>query len=184
MHRGSFRSLYLAAALAVLPSTVLHAAIDDSEVPVWKGREDAAPEWREAPAPEVRYPRDRDLVPVRGVTGLDVEVFVDGRQLFRGTDGVVRYLLLFRSPSGAESVFYEGMRCGARQWRRYAYGSQGRMRAALSDWQPLGQGRQAGLHRLLYEAVFCPAGVLPPDAGEMRRRLRSLAATVNDLTDE
>jgi len=181
---SAFSRFLLLLAGALLFVSPARAVIDENEVPEWEGQVSEPSAWREAAVPEVRYPKPRDLVPVTGVAGLQTRVFVDGRQLSRGADGVVRYLLVFRSPSGAETVFYEGMRCGARQWRRYAYGSHGRMRDAPTDWRPLSRGHQARLHRLLYETVFCPAGVSPPDVAGMRSRLRSQAATIDDLTDE
>lgn len=176
------RILLLAGALAFV--SPVQAAVDENEVPAWDGQEPASRAWQEAAVPEVRYPKAADLVPLRGAPGLEVAVFVDARQLDRGQDGVVRYLLVFRAHGGAESVFYEGMRCGVRRWRRYAYGSHGRMHTAPTDWRPLSQGRVVNLHRLLYEEVFCPAGVEPPDVEAMRDRLRSLTTSVNDLTDE
>ncbi|HHH46205.1 MAG TPA: hypothetical protein ENK53_04245 [Thiotrichales bacterium] len=176
--------LLLFFAASGLPAMPAHADVDENEIPEWAGGTPESRAWREAAPPPVAYPKSRDLIPVTGVAGLQSRVFVDGRQLTRGTDGVVRYLLVFRSPAGAESVFHEGMRCGARQWRRYAYGSHGRMHASPTDWRPLSRGHLVRLHRLLYETAFCPEGVNPPDAAEMRSRLRSQAATINDLTDE
>jgi hypothetical protein len=39
-----------------------------------------------------------------------------------GLDGVVRYSLVIRSPSGADNAFFEGIRCTSNEIKTYAYG--------------------------------------------------------------
>lgn len=50
------------------------------------------------------------------------KLFVDTGTLNMGEDGVVRYVLRMQSPSGAQNISAEGIRCDGRQLRVYAFG--------------------------------------------------------------
>jgi hypothetical protein len=74
----------------------------------------------------------------------------------RGEDGVVRYTVVLVPSSGIWNVSNEGLRCGEKLFRRYAYGIDG-------DWHPmnnspwrdvLGSGANR-YRRILYERYFC-----------------------------
>jgi len=48
----------------------------------------------------------------------------------------VRYTVILKSGTGAMNVFYESVRCGTSQYRRFAYGSDGSFRLLPdSDWK-------------------------------------------------
>jgi len=60
------------------------------------------------------------------------EVFLDPASLSDGRDGVIRFTLVVRSPSGAENISHEGIRCETGQKRVYAFGR--RNATGASDW--------------------------------------------------
>lgn len=158
--------LWAAAAHAVFPDT-------DTESPSASNYAEDTP-WVEQGVALPAYPAAAHLVavPVQ-IAGSDLEMFIDERALTVGEDGVVRYVLVLRAPSGAENVFYEGIRCATRELRSYAYGS------SRFTWQPVdtawtpihvtGMGRY---REQLYRYYLCkPAmGTLPRQ--EMLQRMR------------
>lgn len=92
--------------------------------------------WEEQKASLPAYPADRDLVRFEVGPTSPFEFFVDSTSVSVGKDGVVRYTLVARSPSGALNVSYEGIRCDARLRRLYAFGRSDRSwaQARAADW--------------------------------------------------
>lgn len=131
--------------------------------------------WKEQPIAGLpAYPDGKHYVAVPlQQAGSDLDMFIDEPSLDIGDDGVVRYTLLLRSPRGAESLFYEGIRCATREWRSYAYGSSDSawqpVDAAWTPIQDLGMGRY---REYLYRYYLCrPAlGILPRQ--DMLQRMR------------
>lgn len=114
------------------------------------------------------YPSAGGLVefPIDGT----MRVLIDRASLQVGGDQVVRYTLVVRSPSGAETISREGMRCSKPEFRVYAYGRKaaegGAWSAARnSEWRPLA-GSDARLRLELRRDVFCD-GVVPESATRM-----------------
>ena len=65
-------------------------------------------------------------------------------------DGLVRYVLIARSDSGAQNVSYEGLRCSSGEVRLYALGGDGGWRGTPGAWRsPL------AWHRELRREYFC-----------------------------
>lgn len=103
--------------------------------------EDGTP-WSEGRLSLPPYPREEDLVE------FDVDrpqsrfrYFVDGKHLETGEDGVIRFSLVITADSGAWNVSFEGIRCGVRQYKTYAYGS------GRGEFKPLKQPKWQKLKR-------------------------------------
>lgn len=87
-------------------------------------------------------------------------VMVDERSLAVGDDGIVRYTLVVVSPSGAQNVSYEGLRCATGERRVYAFGRGSGaggtwVRARNANWTVI---QDKGINRYYYEFrhdVFC-----------------------------
>ncbi|HEY4374264.1 MAG TPA: CNP1-like family protein [Burkholderiales bacterium] len=97
------------------------------------------------------------------MTGTNNEVYIDGTSLKTGANQSVAYTLLVRSPSGAENVTFEVMRCGGDR-HVLAYGRHDGTwsPARTSDWLPV---RTAGANSYYFEFwrdVFCRDNVLLP----------------------
>ena len=109
------------------------------------------------------------------IAGSNLEMFIDEPSLSIGDDGVVRYTLLLRSPTGSENLFYEGIRCSTREWRTYAFGdSQG-------GWSPVDENRawapirNLGVERYrerLYRYYLCDPAMGTLRRAEMLKRMR------------
>ena len=84
-------------------------------------------------------------------------LLIDTGSLEVDDEGVIRYTAVLRSAAGAENVVYEGVRCTRRQYRRYAYGAQGRFhRVGNSKWQFIRTVTQDRYRAALIDDYFCP----------------------------
>lgn len=101
------------------------------------------------------YPRDRDLIEFSAAPTSDFRYFVDSNSINVGSDGIVRYTLVARSPAGVENVSYEGMRCTTGELRVYALGRERGWRMTQSAWRPMQPGSMQAWHRVLYREYFC-----------------------------
>ena len=100
------------------------------------------------------------------------DFFVDGASISVGDDGVVRYALVARSPEGAETVTYEGMRCSERQFRIYAIGTGTGWTRVDKPWRPILLPSMQPWEEALYREVFCPLGDPVRDGAEAVAALR------------
>lgn len=83
--------------------------------------------------------------------------FVDGATLSSGKDGVVRYVLVAHSPSGAQNVSFEGLSCATAEHRVYALGrSDGSWAASRGEWRSLTAPSVQRRQVTLYREYFCP----------------------------
>jgi hypothetical protein len=101
------------------------------------------------------FPRRENLVEiaVRGAT--DFRFYVDGATL-GVSDGVVRYVLVARSPEGVENVSFEAMRCATAEYRVYALGrADGSWGGRAGGWRPVAE-RPQPWHTALQRDYFCP----------------------------
>jgi hypothetical protein len=110
--------------------------------------------------------------------------YVDAKSLSVGQDGIVRYTLVARSPSGAESVTHEGMRCSGQQalYRVYAFGSDGKWsRNPGADWKIIEPKSVQRWHNELRGRYFCPnrLAILSADEGLDALRRGGHPAMVN-----
>ena len=116
--------------------------------------------WKEGEYKLPALPRPEDLIEFFVSAASNFRFFVDPQSLSVGKDGVVRYTLLARSPSGAENITYEGIRCAAGSVRVYAYGRPGGSWAERdSDWRPIEPKSLQRWHNALWREYFCPMKV-------------------------
>lgn len=73
-----------------------------------------------------------------------------------GPDGVVRYTLVARSPSGVANISYEGMHCATRSYKIFALGNDGRWSSRDSEWRVIESKVEQGWHHELRTNYFCP----------------------------
>lgn len=118
------------------------------------------------------YPREADLIEFRvdGAPSFRFFVAAGSVSVSRERDGVIRYVLVARSSEGAENVSYEGLNCGAAEYRTYATGQQGAWRRHEVPWRPVLQRRA---QRTLMNDFFCPRRVAIASAAEGVAALRS-----------
>ncbi len=115
--------------------------------------------WQEVAIALPPYPKAQDLLEFTVSAATDFRFYIDATSLSVGSDGVVRYVLVARSPSGAQNVSYEGIRCKSRNYRIYATGRRDGTwtEARRVSWRPIGSGT-VNWHAALQRDYFCPKG--------------------------
>lgn len=99
---------------------------------------------------------------------------VDVNSISAGDDGVVRYTLVSSSPSGAENISYEGIRCETRERKLYAFGRKDGSwsRSRRDQWEMFTGTVANRQHAALARGYFCSSKSVEGDAKDMARRLR------------
>jgi CNP1-like family len=132
--------------------------------------------WVEIQAQLPSYPKPENLLQFDAGPASSNLHFVDSSSITVGEDGVVRYSLVVKSPSGVMNVSYEGIRCQTNEKRTYAFGSSDKTwtRARLSKWSDLESIVQNYPQRALYRYFFCPLGIhMVRDADEAIQALKA-----------
>ena len=81
--------------------------------------------------------------------------FVDPATVSVGSDRIVRYVVVARSPSGVENVRFEGIRCPG-EYRIFAVGRpDGSWGGQPSEWRPVPKDAAAA-ENALSRRYFCP----------------------------
>ncbi|CAM3397537.1 CNP1-like family protein [Polaromonas hydrogenivorans] len=91
------------------------------------------------------------------------------------SDGVVRYVMVATSASGARNVMYEGLRCSSGEFKTYArYSPEGRWNMASDpEWRSL-FGNMPSKHALRFaQAGACDNAALPLSVNALVRRLKN-----------
>jgi len=178
---GNHRSgVLLACLLAGLAGQA--AAYDDGESG-WEPRsfEEAEP-WRELGSELPAYPLEKNLIEaaVRR-SGSPYRIYLDSQSLSVTEDQVVRYTVVIVSEEGIWNVSHEGLHCGKKAYRRYAYGVDGKWQElADSQWLPL-EGRGINAYRTsFYNNYMCdPSGpYLQPE--QIIRKFRSRRMVIDE----
>lgn len=99
--------------------------------------------------------------------------FVDAASLSTGKDGVVRYTLVARSPSGYDNVSYEGMHCASGRYKVYALGGDGKWSPVNSDWKYVEPKSVQRWHQALRREYFCSHDIPVASAEDAVRYLRA-----------
>jgi hypothetical protein len=101
------------------------------------------------------YPRAANLAQFAESGGF--RFYVDRASISVGSDRIVRYALLARSPSGVDNVSYEGLNCEAGEYRTYALGhSDGTWLSRPGAWRSLSGSRVQPWRKELAKNYFCP----------------------------
>jgi len=153
------RGVLLVCLLACLAGQA--AAVDDAESG-WEPRsfKEAAP-WRELDSELPAYPLEKNLIKAgvrRSVS--PYSIYLDAQSLAATEDQVVRYTVVIVSDDGIWNVSHEGLHCGKKAYRRYAYGMDGVWQELPdSPWLPL-EGRGINAYRIsFYNNYMCnPSG--------------------------
>ena len=138
--------------------------------------------WHEDSLNLPDYPAENRLVRIPALSGnFPYDVLVDTGSLGRGNDGVVRYTVVVRSHAGAENISYEGLRCGERTFRRFAYGYGGKWQlAGAGNWRHVEQGGMNHYRYVLYREYLCDPTDPFMKTSEMIQRMRSSQRMVLD----
>ena len=100
---------------------------------------DAEPWQESAVTPPVSFSTEA-LQPFDVAQGSALSYGIDPRTLVVGEDGVVRYVMVARSSSGALNVLYQGVRCATAEVKTYGRWNNNASTwntNAKEEWQPL-----------------------------------------------
>lgn len=124
--------------------------------------------WKEIEAKLPASPKLDEAIPLFVSAATDNEFFVDPKSISVGEDGVVRYTMIVRSPSGALNVSFEGIRCSSHEKKLYAFwrpdGSWSRNKYA--KWSRIEFKNLNRQHHMLSDDFFCPGRIMVRDADE------------------
>jgi hypothetical protein len=133
------------------------------------------PKWQEGEVVLPEFPREENLMEFYVSAATANRFFIDGKSISVGDDGVVRYALVVKTSGGATNTSFEGIRCGAMEYRLYATGrsSDGTwVKARTSEWKPIENKPVNRHHASLSRDYFCPSALPIRDAEDGRRALR------------
>ena len=131
---------------------------------------DVNPDWQETEAPAPPPLRTTGLIPLE-IPGSQLRFGVDPASVSLGSDGVIRYVVVASSTSGAVNGIYEGIRCNTAEYKVYARNSGSGWSVAGSDWRAL-HDQPRSRHSLLVARTGACIGRGPN---------RSAARIVSDL---
>lgn len=115
--------------------------------------------WVELESNPPEFPRPNDLIEIDAGAATSNRFYIDGKTLTVGQDGVVRYVMVVKTSAGSTNVSYEGLRCGTRERKLYAFGRSDNTWSAARNpaWQAIKPGSQ---HAFLFRLYFCPNRVI------------------------
>lgn len=96
-------------------------------------------------------------------------------------DGVVRYVVVATSPSGARNVMYEGLRCATGEFKTYArYSPEGQWKPATgSEWRTV-FGNMPSRHALRFaQAAACDGATATTTVEMVVSKLKNPSRTSN-----
>lgn len=135
--------------------------------------EDTQP-WQEVAVQLPAAPKPENLAEFEVSGSTTLRFSVDVTSISTGDDGVVRYTLVSRSPSGAQGISYEGIRCESYEKKLYAFGQKDGSwtRSRRDQWDLItgtGANRQ---HAALARDYFCRHKIIEGNAKDIANRLR------------
>lgn len=135
---------------------------------------DEPPEWQEVPAPPPPAFGKAPLLPIEMPPYVSLRFGVDPSSLVITSDGIVRYVMVATSSSGAMNAMYEGIRCATGEVKTYAlYGAAG-------QWTPVQDPKWRGLNDNMpskHALALARQGACESPSSTAR----SVAAIINEL---
>ncbi|KQP43089.1 CNP1-like family protein [Pseudorhodoferax sp. Leaf274] len=104
---------------------------------------------------------------------------IDPSTLQIGKDGVVRYVMVARSSSGAMTAMYEGVRCSTGEYKLYArYNVDKWTAVGTPEWKSLWESTRIKHPLAFARQGGCDSRAAPSSTREIVRRLKSPGETV------
>jgi len=107
------------------------------------------------------YPDADSLLPFDAGAASGNRFMIDQQSISVGADGVIRFVLVIRSPSGVDNVSFEGIRCATFERRLYATGRDDRTwsRSRNDKWMRIPSSTLSLPHRALARLYLCDNGI-------------------------
>ncbi|MGZ3239854.1 MAG: CNP1-like family protein [Burkholderiaceae bacterium] len=137
--------------------------------------DDEAKPWQEIATQLPALPKNENLIPFYVSPTTTLKFAIDSKSLAAGSDGVIRYVLVSKSTSGAESISFEGMRCESSEVKLYAFGHKDGTwgRSRRDKWSPIIEQATNRQHAALAHDYFCNQKVIAGSVEEILDRMRS-----------
>jgi len=136
------------------------------------------PDWKEVEAPPPPALKTTGLIPVE-IERSALRFGVDPASVSLGRDGIVRYVIVAASSTGAVNAMYEGIHCKTGEYKVLARHNPdtGWSIAGNAEWRPL-HGQQQSRHTLVVARTAACMGHGPNrSAAQIVRDLRAPADT-------
>lgn len=138
----------------------------------WEEKQDEL-NWKELEGKLPAYPKDENLAEFFVSAANSFRFFLDTTSISIGPDGVVRFTLVARSPSGASNVSYEGMRCKTGEYKAFAFGrSDGSWSIRPTTWRKVTRLSVHRWHEALLEDYVCTVRSTPLTVADIVRGLK------------
>jgi hypothetical protein len=133
------------------------------------------PDWKEADVPPPPAFDLKRLMFVEFNSASQLKWGVDPASIKISSDGIIRYVVVAQSPSGAVNAMYEGIRCNKAEFRRYArhHPTNGWVNATDSNWTALRQSSLSKHPLALAKLGLCDGAAAPSSADHAIRALRA-----------
>ena len=134
-----------------------------------------AMDWKEGEVPPAPAFDAGKLLVFDVSTGSSLVYGVDPATLRIGDDGIVRYVMVATSRSGARNVLYEGIRCSSGEFKTYArHSAEGGWRAVdKPEWRSM-FGNMPSRHAVqLARTAACSNSAPASSVGEIVQRLKT-----------
>ena len=130
---------------------------------------DAPRFWEETEVKIPTTPPSKDLKPFYVSATAQLKFALDAPSIAFGKDEVIRYVLVITTPSGAQQVSYEGIRCEKYEWRLYATMQKDGVwhKSANSRWQVIRNTGYNSYHAALVRDAFCDNAIPRRSAKEI-----------------
>ena len=154
--------------VSVMMSMTAHAQYRTAD-PADENDPDAPRFWEETEVKIPTAPPSKDLKPFYVSATTQLKFALDAPSIAFGKDEVIRYVVVITSPSGAQQVSYEGIRCEKYEWRLYATMQKDGAwhKTANSRWQVIKNTSYNSYHAALVKDAFCDNAIPRRSAKEI-----------------
>ena len=137
--------------------------------------DDTTKPWEEIAVQLPPMPRAASLLPFYVSATATQSFAIAPESLSVGSDGVVRYVMVARSQSGAENTSYDGLRCASLEHKSYAFGhTDGTWsRSRRTAWVPITGNAANRQYAALAESFFCDGGMVAGQPSDIVKRLKN-----------
>lgn len=134
------------------------------------------PDWKEMDSPVPPAYSTERMIPV-DVQSAGLKFGIDPSTLSVDADGVVRYVIVARSATGARTALFEGIRCATGQVRTYARKNADESWSPVrdGDWRSLRDGQRSVHAHAAARQGLCVGNSTPWNTREIVRALNTPA---------
>ncbi|MGV3743137.1 MAG: CNP1-like family protein [Burkholderiaceae bacterium] len=162
-------------ALFVFATFVLVCSPTKAQAQFEEEFDDTEKPWQEIATQLPVMPIAENLIPFETISAIATHSFaIDAKSLSVGSDGVIRYTLVATSPSGANAISYEGIRCHSFERKLYAFGHTNGTwsRSRRDQWESIPRHTTNNHHATLASEYFCDGRAVAGSANEIIYRIK------------